>query len=309
MYGFFTANINIQGLGGVVASPDVAMGYNYHWMRDAALSMRTLQLLAPSVLEVNGTMSSYVQWVLRVQAEADPNGIDVRTEPKFDLPYGSVYTGGWCRPQTDGPGLRATTLIIYAQALIEANDLAYVQRYLYTGSQSVFNGGAIKYDLDWLAIGTNGVPGWAQNGCDLWEEVQSDDFFWNRMTFRRALYMGAAFAYQMRDYSSYELYMNAANACNATIEAHWNGQYVYESTNRPVDSAVILAFNNGCMDDGFFCPDSYYAAATLDYLENVFYQAFPINQKDSSQNNLPGVMLGRYPGDTFEGGNVRRCLC
>jgi len=38
--------------------------------------------------------------------EADPNGIDIRTEPKFNLPNGDVFTDPWCRPQNDGPGLR-----------------------------------------------------------------------------------------------------------------------------------------------------------------------------------------------------------
>ena len=32
--------------------------------------------------------------------------------------------------------------------------------------------GLIQRDLDWQA--TN----WAQAGCDLWEEIRSDDFFW-----------------------------------------------------------------------------------------------------------------------------------
>jgi glucoamylase len=44
MYQFFDANINIQGQGGVVAAPDPNTpggSYYYHWMRDAALTMRT----------------------------------------------------------------------------------------------------------------------------------------------------------------------------------------------------------------------------------------------------------------------------
>lgn len=44
MYALFDANIDIQGLGGVVAAPDyetVIGSYYYHWMRDAALTMRT----------------------------------------------------------------------------------------------------------------------------------------------------------------------------------------------------------------------------------------------------------------------------
>jgi glucoamylase len=44
MYALFDANINIQGKGGVVAAPDPNTpggSYYYHWMRDAALTMRT----------------------------------------------------------------------------------------------------------------------------------------------------------------------------------------------------------------------------------------------------------------------------
>lgn len=38
-------------------------------------------------------MSTYVQWVLRNQEDQDPNGIDVRGEPKFNLPNGDVFSG------------------------------------------------------------------------------------------------------------------------------------------------------------------------------------------------------------------------
>ena len=77
--------------------------------------MRTfLEINDMDYTKVKDTMEKYVQWVLKVQNEDDPNGIDVRTEPKFNLPDGDVFTGGWCRPQSDGPGLRASTLIMYA---------------------------------------------------------------------------------------------------------------------------------------------------------------------------------------------------
>lgn len=44
MYKLFDVNINIAGKGGVVAAPDRSTpggSYYYHWMRDAALTMRT----------------------------------------------------------------------------------------------------------------------------------------------------------------------------------------------------------------------------------------------------------------------------
>jgi len=68
-------------------------------------------------MEINGNqyaavkdkMTAYQSWVKTVQHKADDN-VDVRTEPKFEIPSGDPYTGGWCRPQNDGPALRANTL-------------------------------------------------------------------------------------------------------------------------------------------------------------------------------------------------------
>jgi len=106
----FNANINIEGKGGVVAAQDyntAAGSYYFHWMRDGALTMYCLQDTNPnSFSAIENTVKSYVSWVIHNQNEADPNGLDIRGEPKFNLPDGDVNTGGWCRPQSDGPGLR-----------------------------------------------------------------------------------------------------------------------------------------------------------------------------------------------------------
>lgn len=116
-------------------------------------------------------MTDYTGWVLNVQHEADPNGIDVRVEPKFYLPNGEAFNGGWCRPQNEGPALRAGTMIIWARLLVENGQKEYVEKYLWSKSA---NGGAIKWDLDWV------LNNWEADGCDLWEEVRSNDFFWVR---------------------------------------------------------------------------------------------------------------------------------
>ena len=42
--------------------------------------------------------------------------------------------------------------------------------------------------LDWV------LTGWPETGCDLWEEVRSDDFFWNRMAFIYCLGVAADFS-------------------------------------------------------------------------------------------------------------------
>ena len=71
MYQFFDVAINIQGKGGVVASPDPNTpggSYYYHWMRDAALTMRTYMELNDMKLPiVEIKMKAYVGWVRRVQ--------------------------------------------------------------------------------------------------------------------------------------------------------------------------------------------------------------------------------------------------
>lgn len=299
MYDYFIANIDIQNLGGVVASPDNSTpggSYYYHWERDGALTMNALQLVT-SFSNYNSYMQSYVNWVLNVQNEPDPNGIDVRIEPKYNLPYGDVFSDPWCRPQTDGPGLRALTLLNYANTLLEEGDYSdYISEYLWTGSSNVYNGGAIKFDLDWI------VDNWQQNGCDLWEEIENNDFFWNRFTMKASLYLGSNFAAKMGDTSSSISYFNTANAINATLINHWNGEFIFESTNREEDAAVILGFNNGYSDDGFLSPTDPRVTATINTLNTLFYFSFPINTADS-EAGVPGILYGRYEGDTYAGGN------
>ena len=67
---------------------------------------------------LNEIMNSYVGWVTKVQQKHDPNNIDVRIEPKFEIPSGEPYTGEWGRPQTDGPALRSMALSQWGNILI-----------------------------------------------------------------------------------------------------------------------------------------------------------------------------------------------
>jgi len=297
MMDYFLANINIDGKGGVVASPDTMVpsggSYYFHWERDGALSMRALEQISPYVYAAP-FMANYVQWVLKVQNEQDPNGIDVRTEPKYNLPNGDVYSGGWCRPQTDGPGLRGLTLIIHARNLLKHGGDAYVKQYLWTGSSS-YNGGAIKYDLDWVA------DNWQQNGCDLWEEIRSTDLFWNRFNFMRAMFEGAKFAQTLGDSASAARYQQTLAAIQAVIMEHFNGDYVFESSNRQQDAAVTSAFVEGYYGQEFG-PTSMEVAKTISTFNSLFCNSFLINQKDN-QNHVPGVLYGRYQGDSYAGGN------
>lgn len=299
---FFNANINIQGKGGIVAAPDYDTpggSYYYHWMRDGALTMRCFQETNPSSFSsIESTVKSYIQWVLHNQGEADPNGIDVRTEPKFNLPNGDVFSNAWCRPQNDGPGLRATALIMAANSLIAAGETDYVRNYLWTGNNNMYHGGAIKYDLDYV------VSGYNSNTCDLWEEIRDPNFFWNRITMKKAMIVGADFATKMGDTASATTYTNMMHTINSTLyNDHWNGGFVQECASRTRDSAVIVGFNDGYDDlDQMFSPTSMEVAKTVASYNTMFCNEYSINSQDTSKG-LPGVLYGRYQGDSYAGGN------
>jgi glucoamylase len=273
-FNYFLNNININSTGAVAAAPDLHTpggSYFYHWARDGALTINTLFRYTNKTFSEKYT-NAYLNWIQMIQNKKDPNGIDIRTEPKYEIPSGNAYTGGWCRPQNDGPGLQAISLI---------NSVSDEQKSWST----------IKYNLDYI------VSGYNSNTCDLWEEITSTDFFWNRITMAKALSLGSQFANSLGYTSDAENWLNTANLIKLNIyNTHWNGFYYYESNNRPVDGAVIVALN---VDD-FIDPLSYEVASTIYYYNQVFSSEYPINLKDK---NLYGILYGRYPGDVYAGGN------
>ncbi len=297
---YFDNNINIQGRGGVAASPDPNTpggSYYYHWTRDGALSMRSI-LESRDFVDYEQTLKSYGQWVLNTHDAIPYNKLDTRIEPKFELPYGEVYTGGWCRPQTDGPGLQATSLITFAEQLIANNQSDWVRQYLWTGNDNIYHGGAIKYDLDWI------VTGFDSDTCDLWEEITDPDFFWNRVTMKKALIRGYQFAMKMNDIESAYNYYKTMKEINETLYGtHWNGNFIQESVSRTRDGAVIVGFNDGWDQwDNMFNPTSFQVASTVKYYNDMFCSEYPINWADTNAG-IPGIMYGRYQGDVYAGGN------
>ncbi len=148
---------------------------------------------------VEDVVAPYVDWVQNVQSQSDPNGIDVRVEPKFEIPSGAPYTGGWCRPQTDGPGLRAMALAQWGEILLD------------NGMDTSQVWGLIQNDLDWV------VNNWYTSGCDLWEEVTSDDFYFNRMAYVYSLNKVADFADALGDSAAASSYRGVAGEVQSTI--------------------------------------------------------------------------------------------
>eukprot|EP00434_Breviolum_minutum_P027511 symbB.v1.2.024326.t1/scaffold2287.1/size83372/4 len=282
----FEKNMDAEGSGLVVASPDHATGpggdYYFAWARDGALSMNAY-LQTKNFSEAEEKMDKWIAALEKEQNQPDPNDISVLVEPKFVIPEGTPFTGGWCRPQNDGPGLRSITCMAYASKKPSLNDRVW---------------SLVKPNLDWL------VANYTSETCDLWEEVRSNDFFWNRYTMRKALLLGAEFAKAVgKDEGRSAQYKQTADAISQQLPKHvLNEDFVIESQNRQQDTAVIEAFNVGDMDDGMFAPLSKEAVGTLASLSQLYCKAFSINQKTAA-SGVPGVLFGRYAGDNYDGGN------
>ena len=246
--------------------------------------------------------------------------LNTHTHSKRRKTHTYRYTGGWCRPQNDGPPLRAKTLVEYANAL--TSDLSDS---LLGGRPTVSDiWELVKVDLDWTASNYNA------DGCDLWEEIRSTDFFWNRYTTRASLLKGSAFAKKQGDDTRSNTYRIAAqeieNELKSHIETDSDGMtYLFEADNRKKDSAVICGLNNGNLNDGLYAASGKYAAGTcsvralpsiiysysltsrsntgtVKVLTDLFCTTFQVNQDDTSAG-VPGVLYGRYEGDSYAGGN------
>jgi glucoamylase len=190
----------------------------------------------------------------------------------------------------------ATALILAANRLLSLGQSEYVHEYLWTSDPSALRGGAIKYDLDYI------VASYGSQTCDLWEELRDADFFWNRVTMKKAMILGAAFASAMGDAAASAAYSDTIAALNATLYAdHYYGAYVQESGGRPRDSAVIVGFNAGYDGlDQLFAPTSLEVAQTVGSYNLLFCGEYAVNRADSLAG-LPGVLYGRYAKDTYAG--------
>jgi len=78
---------------------------------------------------------------------------------------------------------------------------------------------------------------------------------------------------------------------------------MYESTNRQKDGAVIHAFSSF---NAYSITDQK-VAKTIQTLAFTFCNEYPINVQDT-KNSIPGVLIGRYPGDVYAGGNPWQLL-
>ncbi|KAK6341442.1 glycoside hydrolase 15 protein [Orbilia brochopaga] len=282
------------------ADPD----YWYHWVRDAALTMDVVVSLYEAA---TGANKAYYEdrlfWYAQasVDEQNDNTALTGLGEPKFYLHTNKGFTGPWGRPQNDGPGARAITLIRFAQAYLAnggSNSIVLINLWP-----------AISRDLDYV------VENWPLDSFDLWEEVNSQHFY-NRMLHRRALLDGAAFAKKLGYNSAATRYTSTAAAVYTATLDFWHPQrglvlYEYGPVLRGKSSfkdiSVVLGVLHGYHDDGVYGYTSDEVLASAYQIATSFLDVYPIAkiQKDASGRPL-GIPIGRYPEDVYDGTGMTR---
>jgi glucoamylase len=272
----------ISAPGCVLASPSwensathVTQDYVYHWTRDAAVvAFELAWAYASGTLPDNQPLIDYVRFSQTCQQSAG------------DFDRAAFYIDGRPRPwtdQTDGPALQTLALIAMYRQLDPPTQAIAAQ--------------LIGANLDFLQGAYQGQT------YNLWEEEYGYSFF--------------ARSVQLRCFQAI-----AANTIGITVpvwlpaaltwlvsalEGHWNGE-VYQSVlpvptdyRAPYDPNIDIVQAAVYGAESVTDPKLLATAAALraqwaDPSSKYFY---PVNGSDAAQGI--GPMLGRYPGDVYDG--------
>ncbi|KDR82588.1 hypothetical protein GALMADRAFT_134180 [Galerina marginata CBS 339.88] len=283
----------------VVASPSsVNPDYLFTWTRDSALVFKTIidQFTRGEDASLRTSIDQYVLAQEALQQVSNPSG-SVSTgglaEPKFEID-GTAFTGPWGRPQRDGPALRATALITYANWLVANSNTSFVTSTIWP---------VLKLDLDYVSTF------WNQSSFDLWEEVSSSSFFTSAVQ-HRALREGTVLASKIGQTPASTGWSPQADNILCFLQTYWNptGAYITSNTGggrsgKDANSALasIHTFDPtaGC-DAATFQPCSDKALSSLKVYVDSFRSIYGINSGIASN---AAVATGRYPEDVYFNGN------
>jgi glucoamylase len=285
----------------VIASPSTSNpNYYYSWTRDSSLVFKTLIDQYTQGVDTSSSLRTLIDDFVIAEATlqqvSNPSGTVGRGglgEPKFN-PDETAFTGPWGRPQRDGPALRSTALIAYANYLLtqEANK-TYVNHTLWP---------IIKLDLDYVS------SNWNLTTFDLWEEIESSSFFTTAVQ-HRSLREGIALADVINQTSVISGYKSQADNLLCFLQSYWNPTgYIIANTGggrSGIDANTVLAsihtFDPGAgCDAGTFQPCSDRSLSNLLTYVDSFRSIYPINSGIAESD---AVATGRYSEDVYQGGN------
>ncbi|KFY94405.1 hypothetical protein V498_03882 [Pseudogymnoascus sp. VKM F-4517 (FW-2822)] len=292
-------NANGVASGLVIASPSKSEpDYWYHWTRDSALVFKYIfdRFNAGYDAGLQTQIQNYIAGQAKLQGVSNPSGSLSNGaglgEAKYNVD-GSAYTGGWGRPQRDGPALRATVLASYGTWLVDNGYTATAQSVVWP---------VVANDLAYV------VQYWNQTGFDLWEEVSGSSFFTTAVQ-HRSLIEGIAFASKIGKTCN-----NCATVAPQILcfqQTFWNtAGYMVSNINGNFGrsgkdgNSILASIHNfdaeaGC-DDSTFQPCSPRALANHKAVSDSFRSAYGINSGIAAGQ---GVAIGRYTEDVYYGGN------
>lgn len=318
---------NIGGISDVLDTNEVSKGaviaatsksfpnYYYQWVRDAALTIKVLVEKAEdselqNVDDIKLVVESYIENAYYIQRldnksgrfdDDDKSGLG---EPKF-LTNNKPFDDHWGRPQGDGPGLRALTIIKYLQVLHKfdqhvSNDFLKSEEFIYTQ--------VLKPDLQFIA------KNWMKKSFDLWEEVNSFHFF-TSITQLKAIKEGLKVA---KIYDSNKSFLEELETTFAELKnfienesgfTQKHSTYMIETPSLlksgqrcGLDVATLLGALHAHEDSKFNDSDipfdifDGHILSSLSYMVSDVKNRYPINQEGSE-----GVGIGRYPEDIYDG--------
>lgn len=298
-------NIDTTNNGAVIASPQKkAPDYYYHWVRDAAVVTNTIIQIYNKV-DDSLLQEKLSKWLIKSleftkKIQNTPNKSKGLGEPKF-LWNGEAFNDDWGRPQNDGPALRAISLINLSNLLIDEGSEAEALSEIYP---------LLKKDLIFI------TENWSKPCFDLWEEVY-DQHFYTLFVQRKALKLGEKLAAYFSLHNDELIYKKQIFAIENKLKEHWNHKLnlITPSLARPddanwantskekrnsktshLDAAILLAINHGQTNDNYFSTNDSKVLSTVYQFISHYKKNFPINS-----NGKPGVALGRYPEDIYNG--------
>jgi glucoamylase len=284
--------------GCIIASPSyeqnlvvVNQNYVYNWTRDAAIAAMELAAanIPPRPGEAPQPLIDYVNFANLCQNNAVNNG----------KPIGwSTYTiegQPWQdrERQDDGPALQ-TLAILQAYSQLDASTQATAKTVIATN---------LNYLLGPSPSDSN-IPVYQDQTTNLWEEQSGFSFFARAVQLR---------CFQQVASNTYGIPVPGTTAAAITwlqnaLTSHWNGQYYVTllpqrnaASGFPYDpnADIVLASTYGAVA---YTDTKLLATAALlwsQWANKTSQWYFPINGVDLSGGR--GPMVGRYPGDTYDG--------
>ena len=285
--------------GMVVASPSRSNpDYYFDWVRDTALTYRAL--IDYYELKKDPKIKKMIfTWVSAEAYRQNQPTFTGLGEPKYFID-GSGYTGGWGRPQNDGPALRAISMIKFARILLNEGNQDYVLKHLYHGV--IPANSVIKKDLEYTA------HHWREPSFDLWEEEMGMHFY-TLLAQHTALQEGAKLARELGDGGAADFYLEQSHLIASMIKAEFSDSFIglkttvrrvngglgYKHSN--LDVAPLLALLHTSPYQKLF---TYRSAAVRKYI-GVLTQTFASLYSVNKAYPDLGVGIGRYPEDRYDG--------